>query len=114
MTELKITGSVLSILEHNNVANLLVIDRDNPKNLVYKIPLWDSEAVKVSKNLDKGDEISVVGMVYNIGSNKYGNYIDVRQCKLISMAKIQRNVITTMESNAAEDSQPQKGEKHGK
>ncbi len=101
-------------MEHNNVANLLVIDRDNPKNLVYKIPLWDSEAVKLSKNLDKGDEISVVGMVYNIGSNKYGNYIDLRQCKLISMAKIERNVITTMENNAAEDSLPQEGEKHGK
>ena len=113
MTEIKITGSILSILEHNNVANLLIIDRDNPKNLVYKIALWNSEATKVLENLEKGDEISVVGMIYDIDNNKYGKYIDVRQCKLTSMTKIQRNVITTMESNAAEDSLPQKGEKHG-
>ena len=110
MNNLTVTGSILSIFETNNVANILLADRDNPKNVAFKVALWGPEGTAVLEKLDKGDEITVAGMVYSIEHNKYGSYIDVRQCKLITMTKVQRMVISTSDNAVVEDSLPQEGD----
>ena len=88
---------------YNDVANVLVVDRDNPKNTVFKVAIWGPEAYSILENLGKGDEISVSGMVFSVEHNRYGDYIDVRQCKLIKMIKVQRTEIATMNDDAAEE-----------
>lgn len=111
MTEISLNGSIISLLRCNNAANILVVDRDNPQNAIFKVALWDSDAETVFKNADKGDEISVTGKVYCVETNKYGHYIDLRMCKLNSITKIQRTKIQCPGNEAAEEkSQPQKGE----
>ncbi len=104
MNNLTLTGSILSIYMCNNVANILVVDMDNPKHTVFKIALWGSEAEKVLNNqMTKGDEISVSGKIYEPATNQYGNYIDLRMCKLINMTRIRRTTITASNDVVAED-----------
>ena len=111
MNSITLCGSILSLNNYDNVANILVVDKDSPKNTVFKVAIWGPESSSVMENLSKGDEISVSGMIYSVEHSRYGNYIDVRQCKLIKMIKIQRTEITTLNSDAAEeDSLPQEGE----
>ena len=104
MTKIELTGIILSMKEYNNVANILVVDRDNPKGVVYKIAFWDSDVVSAVANLSNGDEISVEAKIYAIGSNKYGSYIELRMCKLTGMAKVQRTMIQPpVEDEVSED-----------
>ena len=111
MTDITLTGSIISIYPGSNAANIFVIDRDNPKNTVFKIAFWDAEARAVLAALSKGDEISVSGKVYCVGSNKYGSYIELRMCQLVNMMKIQRRIIDYSDVEAdEEESQPQEGE----
>lgn len=113
MNNITLTGSIISILPCNNAINILVADMDCPKHTVFKIPLWGTEAESVLNNqMTKGDEISVSGKVYEPATNKYGNYIDLRMCKLITMTKIRRTTITASNDVVAEDdaSLPQEGE----
>ena len=111
MTDITITGKILSIFRGGSAANIYVADQDNPKKIVYKITFWNDEADYALDSLVKGDEITLAAKVYEIGSNQYGKYIDLRMCKLISMTKIQRTTYQlTTENVAEEDSLPQEGE----
>ena len=109
MNDISVTGRILSISTCNNVANILIVDRDNPNNTIFKVALWDEEADAVIHKTSKGDEISVTGKVYTVGTNKYGNYIDVRMCKLIGMTKIERTTIALTNDAAEDDSLPKEG-----
>ena len=112
MTNISVTGIILSMKEYNNVANILLVDRDNPKGVVYKVALWEADAIAAVSKLNNGDEITVNGKVYAIGCNKYGSYIELRMCKMVGMAKVQRTVIQS-ETEVVEDdsdSLPPKGE----
>ena len=103
MNNITITGNIISLYQYNNAVNILLADRDNPQNTVFKIALWDSDADSVMKNMEKGDEITVSGKVYAAAANRNGAYIDVRVCKLISMSKIQRTTIKPKRTDAPEE-----------
>ncbi len=103
MTNITLTGNILSMFQTSNALNILLVDRDNPKNTVYKVALWESDGDAVTENLTKGDEITVTAKVYGIDTNQYGKFIDLRMCKLVSMAKIQRTVIEPTTVIEAED-----------
>ena len=103
MNSITITGNILSFYQNNNAVNILLVDRDSPKNTVFKIALWDSDGDSVMENMEKGDEITVSGKVYTATTNKNGMYIDVRMCRLIAMAKIQRTTIQPQRTDAAEE-----------
>jgi len=109
LSGVSVTGRILSISTCNNVANILLVDRENPKNTTFKVSLWDEEADAVIQKTSKGDEISVTGKVYNVGTNKYGNYVDVRMCKLIGMTKIERTTIALTNDSTGYDSLPKEG-----
>ncbi len=112
MTNLTISGSILKIYKCNKAANIFLKDGSNPKSPVFKVALWGSDANNVLSTLDKGDELSIIGKVYCIDSNKYGDFIDLRKCKLIDMIKIQRKFIPITNTDAVEEtsSLPLEGE----
>lgn len=111
MTDLSLTGQVLSMIRCNNAVNIFVVDNDNPHKAVYKVTFWDNEASNIPDILAKGDEITVDAKIFDINSNQHGNYIDLRMCKLISYSKIQRITVQVNAENVVEGNPlPQEGE----
>ena len=85
------------------VANVLLCDNSNPTKLVFKISIWGEDAKVLANSLDAGDEITIHGKIYGIGSNKHGSYIDVRQCQLLRVVKVERKAVFQTEEKYEED-----------
>lgn len=94
-----LTGNIISkridsLLDGKIVANILLGDSNNPKRTVFKVSLWEDDAKAfMDEQTEVGDEINITGKIYCASSNKHGTYIDVRQCRLISIGKINRKQV---------------------
>ena len=99
MNVLNMTGIIISVKmeepkDGNTVANILLSDSTNPKGPVFKVALWDNDAETIKDTeADIGDELCVKGSIYCLNTNKTGTYIDIRQCKLLSVSRIERKQV---------------------
>lgn len=107
MNSINLTGTIISMKtsktqDNKMVANVLLYDSDNPKRPVFKASLWEKDAEIISnEELNAGDVLSIDGKIYCLAANEYGTYIDIRQCRLISICKVERKQLVISESSCS-------------
>ena len=99
--------------------NIIAMDDSSKAKIYFKTAFWAPRDFNVVNALNEGDEIEFAGCVYNIFPYGGGYTMEIALAKLVSYTKTERktyemdNEDVSSNNDAAEDSLPRKGEKHG-
>ena len=92
MTEVIVTGSVLSVTERNtknaHVLNAILSELDGNR-VAYQVVFWNDDANKVRPQIVEGGFITVAGCISKISNDKkFGPKIELAECELLSYASL--------------------------
>lgn len=90
MNTITLSGNVISMTnrktKEHRVVNALLFDQEKSR-VTFQTAFWDEVADYVQERIDIGDTLNVTGYIYQIKSNGYGPYIEIRDCQLIWYSK---------------------------
>ena len=92
MTEVIVTGSVLSVTERNtknaHFPNAILSELDGNR-VAYQVVFWNDDANKVRPQIVEGGFITVAGCISKISNDKkFGPKIELAECELLSYASL--------------------------
>lgn len=94
MNSIRLTGRLIAINQfgedEKRCANCLLAEYSARKPVTYQATFWKEKADYVMENAEKGDDLELSGYVSGIANGGKGQYIEIRNCELLSIGKVKR------------------------